>query len=77
MYLLDTNIWLELLDQERSEEVGRFLTQIPSNQLLMSDFSLHSIGVLLGRFRRHEIFIEFAEDIFINGRVRLVSVAPA
>ena len=27
MYLVDTNIWLErLLDQEKSEEVGNFLT---------------------------------------------------
>lgn len=27
MYLVDTNIWLErLLDQERSAEVGRFLS---------------------------------------------------
>ncbi len=45
MYLLDTNIWLErLLDQHRSEEVGRLLDQVPSQRLFMTDFTLHSIG---------------------------------
>ena len=50
MYLVDTNIWLErLLDQAKSEEVGRFLSDTPPNQLIISDFSLHSIGVILDR----------------------------
>lgn len=50
MYLVDTNIWLErLLDQEKSEEVGRFLAKTPTNRLIISDFSLHSIGVILDR----------------------------
>ena len=43
MYLVDTNIWLErLLEQARAEEVGRFLAQIPSDQLFITDFSFHS-----------------------------------
>jgi hypothetical protein len=48
MYLVDTNIWLErLLDQEKSEEVGNFLTHTSSEQLFVTDFVLHSIGVIL------------------------------
>ncbi len=44
MYLVDTNIWLErLLDQERSAEVGQFLSGVASARLLMTDFTLHSI----------------------------------
>lgn len=50
MYLVDTNVWLErLLDQSRSAEVGQFLGAIPSDQLLMSGFTLHSIGIILDR----------------------------
>jgi len=38
MYLVDTNVWLErLLDQERSEEVGRFLDRVPSDRLFITD----------------------------------------
>lgn len=78
MYLLDTNIWLErLLNQERSEEVARFLARISTDHILMSDFSLHSIGVILGRFGQHDVLIQFVEDLFMDGGICLVSVAPA
>jgi predicted nucleic acid-binding protein len=69
-YLVDTNIWLErLLDQESSDDVGRFLDRIPSDQLLISDFSLHSIGVILGRLKKEKVFVEFVDDVIIKGSV--------
>ncbi len=78
MYLLDTNIWLErMLDQTRSEEVGQLLDQVPSDQLFMTDFSLHSIGVILHRLRRQEEFLRFVQDLFIDGAVGLISLEPA
>ena len=56
MYLVDTNIWLErLLDQERSAEVGQFLAQTSTNQLLMTDFTLHSIEVILDRLGQRAV----------------------
>ncbi|GIK41523.1 MAG: PIN domain nuclease [Chloroflexota bacterium] len=78
MYLLDTNIWLErLLDQDRSEEVGRLLDQVPSDQLLITDFSFHSIGVVLSRLQRAEELLRFVQDVFLDGEVSLVSLEPA
>ncbi len=77
MYLVDTNIWLErLLDQERSEEVSRFLTQTPTDQLLMSDFTLHSVGVILDRLGQRAALSQFVDDVFLQGGVALVSVQP-
>ncbi|MCR4406241.1 MAG: PIN domain-containing protein [Anaerolineae bacterium] len=77
MYLVDTNIWLErLLDQERSEEVGQFLARIPTEQLLMSDFTLHSIGVILERLGQRAVLTQFVQDVFVDGGVGLVSVRP-
>ena len=73
MYLVDTNIWLErLLDQERSEEVGSFLEQTSTDQLVMTDFTLHSIGVILDRFERHAVLLEFLDDVFLQGEVGLI-----
>lgn len=44
MYLLDTNIWLErLLDQDRSDEIGRFLDHVPPVQVFITDFAFHSV----------------------------------
>jgi hypothetical protein len=78
MYLVDTNIWLErLLDQEKSEEVGRFLATIPPTQLIISDFSLHSIGVILSRLEKQEAFSVFVDDLLIQGGVNLRGVPPA
>jgi uncharacterized protein len=77
-YLVDTNIWLErLLDQESSEDVGRFLDRIPSDHLLISDFSLHSIGVILGRLKKEKVFIEFVDDVLIEGCVSCKGLVAA
>jgi len=77
MYLLDTNVWLErMLEQARSEEVRRLLEQVPSDHLLITDFSLHSIGVILDRLNRRDEFLGFVRDLFIDGAVALVSLEP-
>ena len=65
-----------LLDQERSAEVGRFLAQITTDRLLMSDFTLHSIGVILSRLGQSAVLLRFVDDVFLHGGVALVSVQP-
>ena len=77
MYLVDTNVWLErLLDQERSAEVGQFLGAIASDELLMSDFTLHSIGIILDRLGQRGTLPQFVDDLFVDGQVTLVAVSP-
>lgn len=77
MYLLDTNIWLErLLNQTRSEEVGRFLNQIPSDELFLTVFSFHSIGVILSRLGLQDLLLRFVQDAFVHGTVELLSLQP-
>jgi predicted nucleic acid-binding protein len=77
MYLVDTNIWLERLpDQTRSTEVGRFLAEVSTDQLLMSDFTLHSIGIVLDRLKQRAVLPQFVNDVFLHGGVTLVSVPP-
>lgn len=77
MYLVDTNVWLErLLDQARSVEVGQFLGAIGSDELLMSDFTLHSIGIILDRLGQRGTLPQFVDDLFVDGEVTLVSVPP-
>jgi uncharacterized protein len=56
VYLLDTNIWLErLLGQSQSKVVGELLNKLPANQMMMSDFTLHSLGVILNRYHQQAI----------------------
>ncbi len=74
-YLVDTNVWLErLLDQEKSKVASRFFDLIPTDLLFVSDFSIHSIGVILSRLKKFDIFEKFVKDLFINGRIELLSL---
>ncbi|MAF13178.1 VapC toxin family PIN domain ribonuclease [Candidatus Poribacteria bacterium] len=78
MYLLDTNVWLErLLDRERADEVGRFLQETPAEAWRLTDFSLHSVGVILSRQQRPEAFRQFVTDLFAEGAVDIVRLCPA
>lgn len=77
MYLVDTNIWLErLLDQERSEEVGEFLNHIATAQLLITDFTLHSIGVILDRVEQANVLLVSVDDVLLRGEIGLVTLRP-
>ena len=69
MYLLDTNIFLEiLLDQEKSDVCKEFLNK-NYDRLFISDFSLHSIGVILFRYKKKEIFNKFIQDVISEIKV--------
>ncbi|MCE7983154.1 MAG: PIN domain-containing protein [Caldilinea sp. CFX5] len=78
MYLLDTNIWLErLLGQAQSALVGRLLATVPTEQLLMTDFTLHSIGVILNKLGYRSVLTQFAQDVLIDGGVALITLPPS
>jgi len=66
MYLIDSSVFLEvLLTQEKSDICKDFLDSNLDN-LHISDFSLHSIGVILFRNKKEEIFQSFVTDIIPN-----------
>jgi len=74
-YLVDTNVWLErLLDQEKSEIASRFLDLTSVEDLFVSDFSIHSIGVILSRLKKLDVFEKFLDDLFINGQIEQLSL---
>jgi len=73
MYLIDTNIFLEiLLTQEKHETCKSFLDSNTGN-LYISDFSLHSIGVILFRNNKENIFQKFADDVIAKIKVITLS----
>jgi uncharacterized protein len=77
MYLVDSNVWLErLLEQERFDEVHQFLATTETSRLFTSAFSFHSIGVILTRLNKSEIFLNFVQDALLDGAVFLVHLEP-
>ncbi|MFH1563671.1 MAG: PIN domain-containing protein [Nitrospirota bacterium] len=66
MFLVDTNIFLEiLLKQDKKEKCKNFLYENIGN-LHVTDFSLHSIGVILFRYKKEDIFQKFIEDFMLT-----------
>jgi len=69
MFLVDTNIFLEiLLKQDKKEDCKKFLDDNIRN-LHITDFSLHSIGVILFRYDKEDIFQKFVEDFMPNTKL--------
>lgn len=62
-YLLDSNVWLELLfEHDLAEDVRRFLKTVPMAQIAISEFSLYSIGIALVRSGLELAFVQFVSD---------------
>jgi len=78
MYLIDTNIWLErLLDQKKSKDVGNFLGGVPSEQLCITDFTFHSICLILCKLQKRDALKQFIRDAFVDGSVFLIHLGPS
>ncbi len=68
MYLLDTNIFLEaLLEQDRTDEVKKLFSTKPLDDFYITDFSLHSIGVILFRLKQPDLYNSFMRDLVLDG----------
>jgi hypothetical protein len=77
VYLLDTNVWLErLLGQAQAKSVGDLLNALPSEEICLTDFTLHSIGVICSRLKQPAVFSKFVQDVLIDGDVLVVSLPP-
>ena len=74
--LIDTNILLEIiLEQEKADEARALLSRTDEHWLCMSDFGLHSIGLLLVRRKQPDIFRQFVQDMIVDGGVAVSSLA--
>ncbi len=72
-WLIDSNIFLEiLLDQEKADVCERFISA-EKGSLVISDFSLHSIGVILFKSNKHGLYTKFMHDII--GEISIISLS--
>ena len=75
MYLLDTNIFLELLlEQGNSDSVRALLTSKTPEELSISDLAFHSIGIILYQKNAAHLFSDFIRDLFGDGGIAIISL---
>jgi uncharacterized protein len=71
--LIDTNIFLEIfLSQAQAQLAKDFLANPENYELYLSDFSLHSIGVILLRKNLPQLFQQFLTDVISSGNVGVI-----
>ena len=74
MELFDTNIFLEiLLAQEKAQQCKRLLNDRVGS-ISITDFTLHSIGVILFRQNLEQTFARFAADVL--PKIQILSLDP-
>ena len=74
-YLVDTNIFLEILLSQAGRKKCEAFLQGEAGAAWISDFTLHSIGVLLFRQKRPELFDRFATDTLPQFSILSLSAA--
>ena len=78
MYLVDTNVWLELLlEQEKAAEVDRFFQNVEARLLAITEFSLYSLGIILTRLKMDHVFEDFLSDTIEDSGVILIRLDSA
>ena len=49
---------------------------VKSENLFITDFAFHSIGVILSKLNKGDILLRFVQDTFIDGAVELIHLEP-
>jgi uncharacterized protein len=74
--VIDTNIFLEvILEQSKASEARVLLTKTEEHEFFLTDYSLHSIGLLLFRRQQHNVFQDFLDDMLVRAGMSVVSLA--
>jgi len=48
MFLIDSNIWLEIfLNQEKANEAKAFINSVSNDKMFITEFTLYSICIIL------------------------------
>jgi len=73
MYLVDTNIWLELLlEQDRCQEVKSFFEKVNTDDIHITEFAVYSIGIILSRCEKTDVFKDFITDLVHDSQVDII-----
>jgi len=76
-YLVDSNIWLELLlNQQKASVVQCLFKTIPTAELAISEFTVCSIGLILTRLNKPDVWRDFVTDVLENGALSRIALDP-
>jgi len=75
--LIDTNIFLEVvLAQSKATGAQELLSKTEEHEFFISDYSLHSIGLLFFRRKQHNVFRQFLTDMISIAGIKMIALLP-
>jgi len=73
MYLVDTNIWLEiLLEQKKSWEATLFFERVETENIHITEFSVYSIGIILSKYKKTDVLRNFLFDLIYESAIDVI-----
>jgi predicted nucleic acid-binding protein len=77
-YLIDSNVWLELLlRQQHADEVRQFLEMVQSDEISLTEFTLYSIGIITSRLKKEDVFAAFLSDLLEETGIKRIALSLA
>ena len=77
-YLIDSNVWLELLlRQKHADEVRQFLEKVQLDEIYRTEFTLYSIGIITSRLKKEEVFAAFLSDLLEETGIKRIALSLA
>jgi predicted nucleic acid-binding protein len=79
MYLIDTNIFIEiLLGQEKADVCLQFLNQATEKEIqcIVTSYTLHSIETILSNLKRLDVLTAFFDDFISNNSLKNYHTSP-
>ena len=76
--LLDANCWLQVVrNREHADDVRRLLAGVPANAVAVTDMAVHSIAIVMARFKMLDDFPQVVRDFGIGQPTEIVRLGPA
>ena len=77
-FLLDTNCFIQIVRQRPdAPQVVSLLAGVSPDRLHLTDYTLHSIGVIMRRFKQLQGYMAFLSGFSLGKGIRLVTVPVA
>lgn len=77
-YLIDSNVWLELLlRQQHADEVRQFLQMVQLDEISLTEFTLYSIGIITSRLKKEDVFAAFLSDLLEETGIKRIALSLA
>lgn len=77
-YLIDENVWLELLlRQQHADEVRQFLQMIQLDEISLTESTLYLIGIITSRLKKEDVFAAFLSDLLEETGIKRIALSLA